>query len=125
MLSSVLNSPRAILVNIEIMRTFVRLRRLLESNVDLAQRLNELEQKYDSQFQVVFDAIRRPWRRQIPRDVASASRPSPPTRPTHPPDRRLPLIPAFSASSNCGMRSVGARSTSIVGCAAPPRHMPA
>lgn len=58
MLSSVLNSERAVLVNIEIMRAFVNLRRLLYSNVDLARKLNELENKYDRQFRVVFDAIR-------------------------------------------------------------------
>ncbi|MFN8637406.1 MAG: ORF6N domain-containing protein [Chloroflexota bacterium] len=59
MLSSILNSPRAIQVNIEIMRAFVRLRRLLESNAELARRLDELEQKYDAQFGIVFDAIRQ------------------------------------------------------------------
>jgi hypothetical protein len=59
MLSSVLHSPRAVRVNIEIMRTFVRLRRLLASHADLAERLEELEQKYDAQFRVVFDAIRQ------------------------------------------------------------------
>jgi hypothetical protein len=59
MLSSVLNSPRAIQVNIEIMRAFVRLRRLLESNAELARRLDDLEQKYDAQFRIVFDAIRQ------------------------------------------------------------------
>jgi hypothetical protein len=59
MLSSVLHSPRAVQVNIEIMRTFVRLRRLLASHADLAERLEELEQKYDAQFRVVFDAIRQ------------------------------------------------------------------
>jgi hypothetical protein len=58
MLSSVLNSPKAIQVNVEIMRTFVRLRRLLASHADLAQKLEELEKKYDAQFRVVFDAIR-------------------------------------------------------------------
>jgi hypothetical protein len=58
MLSSVLRSKRAIAVNVEIMRTFVRLRQLLASNVDLARRLDELEDKYDRQFKVVFDAIR-------------------------------------------------------------------
>ncbi|MBN1461353.1 MAG: ORF6N domain-containing protein [Armatimonadetes bacterium] len=58
MLSSVLRSRRAILVNVEIMRAFVRLRRILASNAELARRLNELEQKYDAQFRVVFDAIR-------------------------------------------------------------------
>jgi hypothetical protein len=59
MLSSVLHSPRAVRVNIEIMRTFVRRRRLLASHADLAERLEELEQKYDAQFRVVFDAIRQ------------------------------------------------------------------
>ncbi|MBF0106385.1 MAG: ORF6N domain-containing protein [Deltaproteobacteria bacterium] len=58
MLSSVLRSKRAILVNVEIMRTFVRLRRLLSSNKDLARKLAGLERKYDHQFKVVFDAIR-------------------------------------------------------------------
>ena len=58
MLSSVLNSARAIKVNIEIMRTFVRLRRILASHVDLARKLEALEKKYDAQFKVVFDAIR-------------------------------------------------------------------
>jgi phage regulator Rha-like protein len=59
MLSSVLNSERAIQVNIEIMRTFVELRRMLASNAELSQRFDELENKYDRQFKVVFDAIRQ------------------------------------------------------------------
>jgi hypothetical protein len=59
MLSSVLRSKRAVQVNIEIMRAFVRLRELLASHADLARRLDELEQKYDKQFGVVFDAIRQ------------------------------------------------------------------
>ena len=50
MLSSVLRSERAVLVNIEIMRTFVRLREMLASNVELARRLDELEKRYDEQF---------------------------------------------------------------------------
>ena len=58
MLSSVLRSPRAVRVNIEIMRAFVRLRRLLQSNKELAAKLAELETKYDGQFKIVFDAIR-------------------------------------------------------------------
>ena len=58
MLSSVLNSERAIKVNIEIMRAFVRLRQILASNKELAKRLDELEKKYDAQFRVVFEAIR-------------------------------------------------------------------
>ncbi|OGL42256.1 MAG: DNA-binding protein [Candidatus Schekmanbacteria bacterium GWA2_38_9] len=59
MLATVLNSERAIKVNIEVMRTFVRLRQMLASNKELAKRLDELESKYDAQFRVVFDAIRQ------------------------------------------------------------------
>ena len=58
MLSSVLRSKRAIQVNIEIMRAFVRLRRMLASHADLARKLEALEKKYDAQFRVVFEAIR-------------------------------------------------------------------
>ncbi|NJD55488.1 MAG: ORF6N domain-containing protein [Nitrospirae bacterium] len=58
MLSSVLNSERAIEVNIAIMRTFVKLREMIATHKDLAKRLDELEKKYDTQFRVVFDAIR-------------------------------------------------------------------
>ena len=58
MLSTVLNSERAVLVNIEIMRAFVKLRQMLTSNAELARRLDELEGKYDRQFKIVFDAIR-------------------------------------------------------------------
>ncbi len=59
MLSSVLKSRRAIQVNIEIMRAFVRLRQMLASNTQLAGKLAALEKKYDAQFKVVFDAIRQ------------------------------------------------------------------
>ena len=59
MLSSVLNSPKAIQVNIQIMRTFTKLREMMSSHKDLARKLNELEKKYDSQFQIVFEAIRQ------------------------------------------------------------------
>jgi hypothetical protein len=59
MLSSVLRSPRAVEVNIAIMRTFVQLRRLMDGNRDLARRVNAMEKKYDEQFAVVFDAIKR------------------------------------------------------------------
>ena len=71
MLSSVLRSSRAVQVNIAIMRTFVRLREMLLSNVELARKLAALENKYDAQFKVVFDAIRElmlppaPPKRQI------------------------------------------------------------
>ena len=58
MLSSVLRSDRAIAVNIEIMRTFVKLRPMLESNKDLAKKLAALEARYDDQFAIVFEAIR-------------------------------------------------------------------
>jgi len=59
MLSSVLRSKRAVRVNIEIMRTFVRLRQLLASHTELAGKLLEMEKKYDEQFMVVFEAIRQ------------------------------------------------------------------
>lgn len=59
MLSSVLRSKRAVQANITIMRTFVRLREIALSNKEVAQRLNELEKKYDDQFNVVFQAIRK------------------------------------------------------------------
>ncbi len=71
MLSSVLRSKRAVRVNIEIMRTFVRLRKLLASHDDLARKLLVMEKRYDAQFKVVFDAIRQlmmepePKRRRI------------------------------------------------------------
>ena len=59
MLSSVLKSDRSVRVNIEIMRTFVKLRQMLASNADLGKKLSDLERKYDHQFKVVFDAIRQ------------------------------------------------------------------
>ena len=59
MLSSVLRSERAVQVNIAIMRAFVRLREMLSTHKELASKLEELERKYDSQFRVVFDAIRQ------------------------------------------------------------------
>ncbi|MGV7928248.1 MAG: ORF6N domain-containing protein [Spirochaetota bacterium] len=58
MLSGVLRGKRAVFVNIEIMRVFVRLRRMLADNAELSRRLAALERKYDGQFKVVFDAIR-------------------------------------------------------------------
>ncbi|HLF49870.1 MAG TPA: ORF6N domain-containing protein [Methylomirabilota bacterium] len=67
MLSSVLRSPRAIQVNIEIVRTFVKLRRIMASHVDLTRKLGALERKYDAQFKVVFDAIRRLMTPEAPR----------------------------------------------------------
>src|SRR4030067_1631692 len=59
MLSSVLNSKRAVQVNIAIMRVFVKLREMIASNKELAKKLDNLEKKYDTQFKVVFDAIRQ------------------------------------------------------------------
>lgn len=59
MLSSVLRSPRAVQVNIEIMRAFIRLRQMLATHADLARKLDELERKYDAQFRTVFEAIRQ------------------------------------------------------------------
>jgi Asp-tRNA(Asn)/Glu-tRNA(Gln) amidotransferase A subunit family amidase len=67
MLSSVLKSQRAVQVNIEIMRAFVRLRRMLASHADLARRLDALEQNYDAQFKAVFDAIRELMTPTVPR----------------------------------------------------------
>lgn len=59
MLSSVLRSQRAVEVNIAIMRTFVQLRRLMDSNRDLARRIDSLEARYDEQFSAVFEAIKQ------------------------------------------------------------------
>jgi hypothetical protein len=59
MLSSVLRSPRAIAVNVEIMRAFVRLRELISTHADLASKIARLEKKYDRRFRVVFEAIRQ------------------------------------------------------------------
>ena len=70
MLSSVLRSPRAVLVNIAIMRTFVLLRRMLSSHEDLSRKLAALENKYDAQFKSVFDAIR-----ELMRETPARKRP--------------------------------------------------
>ena len=59
MLSSVLRSSRAVEVNIAIMRTFVQLRRLMDSNVELARKIEAMEKKYDERFAVIFDAIKQ------------------------------------------------------------------
>jgi ORF6N domain len=59
MLSSVLRSPRAVEVNIAIMRTFVQLRRLMDSNRELARKIEAMEKEYDEQFAIVFDAIKQ------------------------------------------------------------------
>ena len=80
MLSTALNSERAVLVNIEIMRAFVKLRQMLASNSELSHRLYDLEGKYDRQFKVVFDAIRQlmspavPARKQIGFRLRSAKK---------------------------------------------------
>ena len=58
MLSSVLNSKRAIQVNIQIMRIFTKLREMIESNKDLRRKFEEMEKKYDKQFQIVFEALK-------------------------------------------------------------------
>jgi hypothetical protein len=75
MLSSVLRSKRAVMVNVEIMRAFVRLRQMLAAHADLARKLAALEKKYDAQFKVVFDAIRElmapPERKNRPIGFAS------------------------------------------------------
>jgi len=75
MLSSVLKSERAVQANVEIMRAFVRLRRLIGHNRELARRLDDLESRYDHQFKVVFDAIRELM-----------------TPPTPPPKRRIGFV---------------------------------
>ena len=86
MLSSVLRSPRAVLVNIAIMRTFVQLRQILASNTDLARKLAALEEKYDEQFKVVFDAIRElmakpdPVKPEHGREIGFHSAPKPRSR---------------------------------------------
>ena len=59
MLSGVLNSDRAIEINIQIMRAFVKLRKMMLSHKDLTRKLAELEKKYDGQFQIVFEAIQQ------------------------------------------------------------------
>jgi hypothetical protein len=59
MLASVLNSPAAVHASVQVVRAFIRLRSLLASHVELARKLDELEDKYDHQFAVVFDAIRK------------------------------------------------------------------
>ena len=74
MLSSVLRSPRARQVNIAIMRTFVQLRRLMDSNRELARKIEAMEKKYDEQFAVVFDAIKQ----LIAEDSARKSQPKRP-----------------------------------------------
>jgi hypothetical protein len=71
MLSSILRSQRAVEVNIAIMRTFVQLRRLMDSDRDLARKIGAMEKKYDEQFAVVFDAIKQ----LIAEDEARKSQP--------------------------------------------------
>lgn len=66
MLSSVLHSPRAIQVNIAIMRAFVQLRQWLASHADLARKLEEMEQKYDDQFRTIFEAIQALMTPEVP-----------------------------------------------------------
>lgn len=96
MLSSVLNSARAVRVNIEIMRAFVRLRQMLATNADLSRRLDDLEKKCDGQFQLVFDVIRqlmkeaRPQKPKLHREIGfhtlrEGGTALPPRRPTQRP----------------------------------------
>lgn len=59
MLSGVLNSPRAIAVNIQIIRTFTKLREFLTENEQLRLKIEAMEQKYDKHFKIIFDAIRQ------------------------------------------------------------------
>jgi hypothetical protein len=74
MAASILNSPRAVVMSIHVVRAFIRLRRMLASHADLARKFAALEQKYDAQFRVVFDAIRQlmtppPALRRTPRKI--------------------------------------------------------
>lgn len=80
MLSSVLNSERAILVNIEIMRAFVKLRQLLASNSELDSKLRTLENKYDRHFKVVFEAIRQLMYPSLPKTRRIGFRPTGPKK---------------------------------------------
>jgi hypothetical protein len=75
-LSGVLKSKRAVEVNVESVRAFVRLRRMLASNVELARKLEALEQRYGGQLRVVFDAIRRLMAPDRPRPRPIGFRPS-------------------------------------------------
>jgi hypothetical protein len=76
MLSSVLNSERAVQVNIAIMRVFVKLREMIATHKDLARKLSDMEKKYDSQFKVVFDAIRQLMTPPVTRKGQIGFRPS-------------------------------------------------
>jgi hypothetical protein len=64
MLSSVLRSRRAIMVNIAIMRAFVSLRQIIDANKDIIRRINSLEEKYDKKFIIVFEAIKELIRKE-------------------------------------------------------------
>lgn len=68
MAANVLNSKSAVQASVQVVRAFIKLRQMLTSNAELARKLSDLERKYDSQFKVVFDAIRQlmiPQRKQI------------------------------------------------------------
>jgi phage regulator Rha-like protein len=67
MAANVLNSERAVQASVQVVRAFVRLRQMLTSNTELARKLDELEDKYDRQFKVVFDAIRQLMSPPLPR----------------------------------------------------------
>ena len=82
MLANVLNSERAVQTSVQVVRAFVKLRQLLASNAELARKLAALEQKYDAQFKVVFDAIRQLM--------------SPPAKPKR---RRRRIEPCYSGHS--------------------------
>jgi len=75
MLSGVLHSRRAVRVNVEIMRAFVKLRQIVSSHAELARKLEELEQRYDSQFRAVFDAIRELMTPEFPESRPVGFRP--------------------------------------------------
>ena len=77
MLSGVLRSDRAVRVNIEIMRAFVRLRQMVSAHKDLARKIDELERKYDAQFKVVFDALRALMQEPDPKRTPIGFQPRP------------------------------------------------
>ena len=90
MLSSVLRSPRAVQVNIAIMRAFVRLREMLATHKDLARKVEAMERKYDAQFKVVFDTLRKLM--APPKDKPSR------TMGFQPPTKSLPFEPEMPSS---------------------------
>jgi hypothetical protein len=103
MLSSVLKSKRAIAVNIAVMRAFVRLRQILATHKELAERLAAMEKKYDHRFKVVFDALR-----QLMAPPPPAPPPTP-TPPPPPPKRPIGFIAVTAGTKIASARTLPAR----------------